>query len=210
MIKAFSDCIENIKSNTAIKVSDAEIDRVAKLYGLTKNHIKTVLMVESGGKGFYTKSKRPIILFEAHLFSRNTNHVYDTSHPNISSKVWNKKLYSNVSEDEYLRLKEAMLLNPEDALKSSSWGLFQILGSNFKDCGCENIDDFIQHNCKNEIEMVILFLNYIKSRGLIEHLKKEEWAEFAKAYNGPAYAVNKYDVLLKAAFDKLNTQVKAK
>jgi hypothetical protein len=36
---------------------------------------------------------RPKILFEAHWFHKFTNGIYDKSHPNISSSVWNKELY---------------------------------------------------------------------------------------------------------------------
>ena len=194
---------DNIKSATASKVSDAEIEKAAAVYGLNKNHVKAVLMVESGGSGFYP-SKRPRILFEAQLFSKATNHQYDTSHPNISSSKWDRTLYSKHSEDEYNRLKEAMALNSEAALKSASFGLLQILGQDFRECGCASVNEFVQENCKDEINQISLFLKYIHSRGLVDSLKNQDWARFASHYNGPNYTVNHYDENLKANFEKLS------
>lgn len=33
-------------------------------------------------------------------------------------------------------------------------------------------------------------------------LKNKDWAAFAKGYNGPEYAVNKYDVKMKDAYER--------
>ena len=35
-----------------------------------------------------------------------------------------------------------------------------------------------------------------------EIAKARDWAVFAKCYNGPAYAQNRYDVKLEAAYQK--------
>jgi hypothetical protein len=32
-------------------------------------------------------------------------------------------------------------------------------------------------------------------------LKAKDWAKFAKLYNGPNYAINKYDIKLEAAYN---------
>jgi AP-3 complex subunit delta-1 len=44
--------------------------------------------------------------------------------------------------------------------------------------------------------------NFIKNAGLLDELKDLNWAGFAKGYNGPAYAQNKYDEKLATAYDK--------
>ena len=91
--------------------------------------IKAFAEVESSGYGFWQFSDtdwRPKILFEAHWFHTFTNGIYDKSHPNISSPVWNKALYY-YGKKEYNRLDEACSLNREAGLKSASWGKFQIM-----------------------------------------------------------------------------------
>jgi N-acetylmuramidase len=69
------------------------------------------------------------ILFEAHVFSKNTRHAYDYVFPEISSRHWNRALYRG-GEREYPRLMKAMLLDRAAALKSASWGRFQVMGFN--------------------------------------------------------------------------------
>lgn len=192
---------EDIKSSTASKVTDEEIQTAAAVYGLNKHHVKAILSTESGGAGFYADGK-PRILFEAQLFSHFTNHQYDESNPTISSKTWNRALYSKHSEDEYNRLKEAMDLDSDAALKSASFGLCQILGENFHESGCASVEDFVKENCKNEIDQVKLFLHFIHSKGLIEKLKNLDWAGVAKGYNGPGYEANHYDEKLKENYEK--------
>ncbi|WP_442499688.1 N-acetylmuramidase domain-containing protein [Methylobacter sp. sgz302048] len=42
--------------------------------------------------------------------------------------------------------------------------------------------------------------------GLAEHLKSKAWKSFARAYNGPKYAENQYDIKLEVAYKKYNTK----
>src|SRR5207249_7391313 len=44
-----------------------------------------VLDIETRGCGFLP-DRRPVILFERHIFSRETNHRFDTPHPHISNR----------------------------------------------------------------------------------------------------------------------------
>ncbi len=46
------------------------------------------------------------------------------------------------------------------------------------------------------------FVNFVKSdKNLLKALQDKDWAAFAKSYNGPDYAKNKYDEKIKSAFD---------
>jgi hypothetical protein len=36
----------------------------------------------------------------------------------------------------------------------------------------------------------------------VQYLRDKDWAGFARRYNGPAYAENKYDEKLSAAYEK--------
>jgi hypothetical protein len=46
------------------------------------------------------------------------------------------------------------------------------------------------------------FCGFIKSNKLDTHLRKHDWARFARGYNGPGYAENKYDEKLARAYAK--------
>ena len=162
--------------------------------------IKAVAEVESRGAGFFNDG-RPKILFEAHIFSAKTNHVYDNSHPNISSRKWNKKLYKGGTK-EYIRLDEASNLNRTAALSSASWGKFQVMGFNAVSCGWNSVDKFVVDMYKNEGEHLKAFVGFVNVNNLAKYLRSKDWAKFAGGYNGPAYKENKYDNKMAEAYKK--------
>ncbi|NMU82234.1 DUF3380 domain-containing protein, partial [Vibrio parahaemolyticus] len=81
--------------------------------------------------------------FEAHIFSRLTSRAYDNSHPSISSRHWNRSLYVG-GISEYVRLNKPIELNSNAAIRSASWGRFQIMGFNFKLAGHVTAESFVK------------------------------------------------------------------
>jgi len=162
--------------------------------------IKAVAEVESRGDGFLPDG-RPKILFEAHKFSKYTNHKYDVSHPHISSLKWNKKLYKGGAK-EYDRLNEAIALAKTAALKSASWGKFQVMGFNAEACGWANVETFVEDMYKDEYQHLRAFLGFVKANNLVKYLQQKDWAKFAFGYNGAGYEENQYDKKMKAAYEK--------
>jgi hypothetical protein len=173
----------------------------SKIIGCDVETIKAVKSVESG-KGGFLPSGLPVILFEAHIFSRLTGHKYDKTNPDISSFIWNTKLYVGGSY-EHKRLDKACKLNREAGLQSASWGLFQIMGFNYKACGFKTLQEFINAMYKSEGEHLKAFCNYIKTKGMATYLINKQWAKFAYYYNGAGYLLNRYDTKLKQAYEKL-------
>jgi hypothetical protein len=162
--------------------------------------IRAVVDVESAGGGFLPDG-RPKILFEAKYFHNLTKGKYDKSNPNISSPVWDRKLYKGGAK-EWDRLNEAAALDRNAALQSASWGLFQIMGANYKLCGFASVEDFVAAFQKSEGEQLKAFAKFIRSSKLDGHLRNLKWDSFAKGYNGPGYAKNQYDKKLAAAYGK--------
>lgn len=162
--------------------------------------IKAVAEVESSGKGFFDDD-RPKILFEAHIFSKETKHIFDVEYPEISSRKWNKSLYIG-GEAEYDRLNKAKALDEIAALRSSSWGKFQIMGFNYSFCGYNDITAFVNAMHISESEHLMAFLGFIDSMKLAVHLRNKRWNKFAEGYNGKNYKQNKYDTKLKKAYEK--------
>lgn len=189
----------------ATALTEADFQRAAAALNCEVACIKAVSEVESAGGGFYRPSKRPKILFEAHWFSKFTNHQYDGSNPDISSLKWNRSLYKG-GEKEYDRLQKAMQLNREAALKSASWGRFQIMGFNHPLCGFDAVDNFVTAMYESEGRQLDAFINFLKSRQLDKALRAKRWADFARGYNGEAYAQNRYDSKLRTAYEKYSKQ----
>lgn len=95
-----------------------------------------------------------------------------------------------------------MTLNSTEALKSTSWGRFQIMGFNYRASGFSNVGEFVRTMFSSERKQLDAFVNFVKHKGLEKHLLALNWAEFAKGYNGSKYADNQYDTKLQKAFEK--------
>lgn len=186
-----------------MKLTDADFTRAAQLLGCEPAAIRAVAACESQGYGFLADN-RPKILFEAHVFSRLTGHAFDTTHPGISSRTWNRDLYRG-GEAEYIRLVEATALNREAALQSASWGKFQLMGFNWRRCGFTLLSDFVNAMNRSEGEHLTAFCHFIKSMGLDDELRRRDWTAFARGYNGPGFAINSYDSRLARSFDQFHS-----
>lgn len=181
------------------RMSAADYARAAKSLSCEVAAIKAVAEVESSGDGFFASGK-PKILFEAHVFSRFTNHKYDHAFPDISSKRWNKALYVG-GEKEYDRLEKAMLIDRPSALNSASWGRFQIMGFNYALAAAASLESFVTSMFTSEGAHLDAVVAFLKSTGLDVALRNKDWAKFAAGYNGPGYAAQSYDLRLKAEYD---------
>lgn len=188
------------------KITWADILAAAEKLGIEPCAMSAVHSVESAGDGFLP-SGRPKILFEGHVFWKELKvrgidpQPLAASHPSIVYPKWVKTHYKG-GEKEYERLEAARAINEEAALSSASWGAFQIMGFNHKACGYPDVFAFVEANKADAASQLAAFCGFISKQNMVRHLKSLDWAAFAKAYNGPGYAQNKYDVHLKNAYDK--------
>lgn len=160
--------------------------------------VKAVCAVESNGSGF-DKLDRPKILYEGHIFSRLTKKKYDIAFPELSYPKYQTIYYGR---NQYNRLAQATTLNEEAALKSCSWGLFQILGENYIAAGFDDVFTYVEAMKESEYEQLLAFISYCKSENLDKYLINKQWTEFAKRYNGPAYYKNAYDTKMAQAYEQ--------
>ena len=188
-------------SGGGAKLTDADFENAAKSIKCEVACIKAVNDVRVGRYGGYFPSGRPVILFEAHQFSHFTGHKYDHVLPDISSRKWNKKLYKG-GDAEYGRLEKAMAFDRTAALKSASWGRFQIMGFNHAAAGHKTLDSFIAAMFESEGKQLDAFLAFLKSSKLDGDLRGKKWALFARGYNGAKYQENQYDVKLQKAYER--------
>lgn len=195
------------KSNSG-RLIDEDFTQVAELLGCEPAALKAVQQVETGGRGDFFSPGRPAILFEGHIFwtqlkKRGSNpEDYVKGNENILYPKWEKGHYKG-GIGEYDRLEQARKINREAADASASWGMFQIMGFNYAACGEESIESFVRSMCESEFKQLLLTANFIKKNSqMLQALQARDWAVFAKCYNGPAYAQNRYDVKLEAAYQK--------
>lgn len=182
---------------------DADFNDAAASFGLDANVIRAVAEVESSGCGF-DSAGRPKILFEAHLFHKFTKGKYGKTNPTVSQPTWNDVCKRCYKLDQWIRLDEAMRLDREAALKSVSWGAFQVMG--FNHSGFDTLDLFVNAMFISEGEHLKSFLSFCRDNALILRLKNKDWAGFAKAYNGPGYAANRYDTKMQKAYTRISSK----
>jgi len=158
--------------------------------------------VESSGAGFIVD--RPKILFEGHVFWKELKKQnidpkdFKNDHPNIVYSKWTHRHYLG-GELEYLRLEEASSINQEAALKSASWGAFQIMGFNAESIGFSSVDSFVKSMNLHEREHLKAVVAFLEENNLIGKLRAKNWRAFARGYNGPGYEKNNYHIRLERA-----------
>lgn len=188
--------------NMAKKLTREDFAAAAKALGVDEASVHAVTEVESNGDGFLPTGE-PKILFERHwmykLLKQAGKSVKDVP-VNIANSTRGGYLGGAA---EHTRLQKAITYDRDCALQSTSWGLFQIMGFNYKACGYKTIQEFINAMYGSEGTQLLAFVGFVKSNpSMHAALKKKDWAGFAAKYNGPAYAENKYDVKLSNAYKK--------
>ncbi|GIX26031.1 MAG: hypothetical protein KatS3mg122_3262 [Caldimonas sp.] len=203
--------------------------------------LQAIAKVESGGSAFWRLMDGqgghvPAILYERQHFSRLTGGKYDNTHPDISWPVGYRKRErlgqddpkmhdGRVDEDDvlgnyvtsYQRLINAYRLDPVAALKSCSWGKFQILGVNHRLCGERELDEFINKMCTSEVEQLGLLAGFIMNNppawkdpknkalgreiSLWDAVKTKNWRMIAFYYNGKKYETYQYHLKLERAYE---------
>lgn len=189
-------------------LTEEAICEAANNLGVDVACVKAVAEVESLGNGFNSTGMVKI-LFERHKFYKFIAQKYGVPKANQLAAMYpdicSPKAggYTSSTATEHKRLDKAIAIDRECAMKSASWGRFQVMGFNYAAAGFSNVEDFCVAMWKSEDEHLRAFVNFIEANpNMHQHLKNRNWAGFANAYNGPAYAQNKYDTKLAAAYRK--------
>ena len=173
------------------KITDQQIKDLATQFGFPYNAVRAFIKVESSGLGFI--NGKIVIQFEPHIFKKYT-----------------KKVIINGVEGqdaEWKAFNEAWKIDPNATMLSTSYGMGQIMGFNYKAAGYPTVGAMLDAFKTGEYEQVKGMLNFIKSNmNLRTAIKTLDWKKLAYNYNGSNYAVNKYDVKLKAAYEAYEKQ----
>jgi hypothetical protein len=167
----------------------------AQMLGVDVAAVRAVDSIESLGRGFHANGE-PVILFERHKFHRHTGGRFD-DHPDISSP---KPGGYGASSRQHARLREAVELDRDAALKSASWGRFQILGENYEQAGFDTLQSFINAMYRDERSQLMAFVRFVLNDPVMARaLRQQDWVTFAERYNGPAQAKHNYSGRLAQA-----------
>lgn len=182
----------------ATPLADIDLPRVGYTIGVGEDEIHAIIDVEAAGGGF-DKLKRPKMLFEPHKFyahlsgdERARAVALGLAYPN-----WKR----DYPPDSYPRLSQAMQINETAAIKSASWGLGQILGSNYVAAGYDSPQAMVVAFVEGgESEHLGAMIRFIVENHLDDEIRAHNWSAFARGYNGPKYAENGYHTKLAARY----------
>lgn len=190
------------------RLTEQDFIEVAQELGVEVAAIKAIVDIEAGKthQGFWSENK-PLINFDLSMFRKMAaknkvslngaarNYPVIFSRPNISK-------YGSQQAGQQARLEAAMALHELSAIEGTFWGMFQIGGFNWKKCGAESPQQFVELMSRSERDQLELFAHFITNTGLLKHLQNKNWTAFARGYNGPGYARRGYHTRMASSYNK--------
>ena len=184
---------------------ETDFQAAAARLGVSVPAVKAVATVESNDGGFLPDG-RVKVQYEPHVMYRQLASNFDraradkelVAHPDLVAKKAGS--YQSLDKEDKDMNRAAQLIDRTSALESASWGAFQIMGYHWKTLQYTTLQGFIndQYTAAGQLETFVRFIQ--ADARLLRALRGKDWATFARIYNGPNYAANKYDTKLAAAF----------
>lgn len=205
--------------------SEESFTHAAWLLGCRVETIKAFAQVEAGPHGAFLNDlpgEPPTLLYERHKFHKHTKGKYDlNSGASVELGPKGKKTIYYLSHPspggygpvsiQHDKLDAAVKLNRDAALKSCSWGLFQIMGENYEMCGYPTIQRFVTAMYKSVDDHLKAFVQFIRhnkkvvnGKMLIDAIRGDkngvpDFLTSALIYNGPK--MKEYDLKFKRNFE---------
>lgn len=187
---------------------DYEIEQaargVADQIDVPQSNWLAVVEVESGGQAFATVDgkQEPVMRFEGHLFYRllGPGAKRDAAvRAGLAAQKWGVVKNPRSQQARWDKLiRPAMRIDRVAALSACSVGLGQVLLSHWKAFGMESVDKMLASAGTVEGQL-LLMARFCQVNHAVDEIQRGDWAGFARIYNGPAYARNRYDVRLAEA-----------
>jgi hypothetical protein len=164
--------------------------------------LAAIAEVEAGPFGAFLNDGRPVILFERHVFARNTRPAgkYNQTHPDLSSPYKTAK-YGTLGA-QWVKFDRAARLDRKAAIRACSFGLFQVLGENAVRLGYKDEEEFFTRMFEGVEAHLEACCRFIRVNKLEEQLRGGLWQRVAAVYNGPKYAEDNYHGRLHNANEK--------
>lgn len=188
------------------RLTEDDYREVAEELGVEIAAIKAVVEIEAGRahQGFWSKGK-PTINFDLGAFRQAARRYgvnltrFARSHSIVFNRP-NSARYGGQQGSVQARLDAARSIHDAAAIEGTFWGMFQIGGFNWKKCGVSSAAEFARLMSRSERDQLELFAQFIKSTGLLQHLRNKNWSAFARGYNGNSYAARGYHTRLANAY----------
>lgn len=183
----------------------SEYQDVAVEFGIEPAALRAVVEVESAG---VVGDPNPVIRIEGHYFYRRLSGTTRDLAVKLGYASPSAGAVKNPSTqtDRYAMLAKMCEIDREAALESTSWGVGQVMGSNWEALGYPSVDALVAEAKSGLAGQVRLMCKFIQVNKLIDELQTKDWPAFARAYNGPSYAKYGYDKKMAAAYAKYSAE----
>jgi len=172
-----------------------EITKVAEDNGYDPSALLAIVDVESAGTAFWNVNgeAKPAIRFEGHYFYARLSEaeLIQATSQGLANKKAGGVVNPSSFSDRYALLAKAAKINKAAAYESTSWGLGQVMGANWKSFGYKDVFE-LTNKAATVSGQVEIMLKFIEVNDLKKYIDNRQWAKFAAAYNGLAYKKNAY------------------
>lgn len=194
--------IAGFTNRDATQITTTQVQMIADRLGASLRQVQAVAKVESGG-GSHNEQGQPKALYERHYAWRRLR----IKIPFLSDPApggYTLDADRDGLNDSWEKLADMAMRNPVVAFESASFGMFQIMGAHWKTLGYPGPVEMVWTLRDHESAHYDMLARFIIHNGLLPHLRRlstnpADCVEFARRYNGPAFAKNAYHQKLAAA-----------
>lgn len=194
--------IAGFTNRDATQITTAQVQMIADRLGASLRQVQAVAKVESNGGGWNAQGQ-PTALYERHYAWRRLR----IKIPFLSDPApggYTLDADRDGLNDSWEKLADMAMRNPVVAFESASFGKFQIMGAHWKTLGYAGPVEMVWSLRDHESAHYDMLARFIIHNGLLPHLRRlstnpADNVGFARRYNGPAFAKNRYDHKLAAA-----------
>jgi hypothetical protein len=176
----------------------------ATQYGIEPAAAMAFIETESNGTVFATVNgdKVPLIRYEGHYFDKlvPASRRAEARKQKLASPKVGGIANPSSQAGRYALLARAKAFDHAAAIASTSYGVGQVMGENWKDFGLKSAQEFENIAMSGFEGQIDLMFRFIEVNGLKKFINAKDWTAVARAYNGPAYAKNAYDVKMRDAY----------
>ena len=196
---------------SSYEITNGDLKSAADDLGIELAVMKAFAEVESP-RGPFWSDGQATILFERHYMYRQLKET-GISNKELNEYVRSMPLIVNPSaggygkyKAQYEKLGTAKTIDEDAAIKSASWGSFQVMGVHYHMLYDSPQQMELAMNY-SEAEQLKIAVKYLKTTpGLIDALKRKEWNNIARLYNGSNYKKNNYHIKLKNAYNRFKEE----
>ena len=196
------------------RLTEADYEEVAQMLDVDVAAVKAVVDIETGRRheGFWAPGK-PLINFDLTMYRRFAPRCGVSlskarkAHPEIFRRP-DARLYGSYQAAQQARLDAACDIDTVSAYQSTFWGMFQIGGFNWRKCGCESVQQFVELMSRSERSQLELFARFIENSGMVDAVRRHNWLQFALKYNGPKARSRGYHKRLAASYKRHSAEKK--